>query len=90
MTLGYLEKHLPSFLFGKSKSVQYSYKLLFCLMVVVGAASQLTAVIGFSDAMIFAMLFPNMIGLIFLAPVVRNELKVFLGKIKSGEIIKVK
>ena len=41
------------------------------------------AVIDFSDAMIFAMVFPNVIGLFFLAPVVRDELKKFLDKIKT-------
>jgi len=90
VTWSYYGSQAWAYLFGKSPAVQYSYKILFCLMVIVGAASQLTAVIGFSDAMIFAMLFPNMIGLIFLAPVVRNELAVYLEKIRSGAIIKVK
>ncbi len=90
VTWSYYGMQAWSFLFGKSRSVQISYKVIFCLMVVVGAASQLDAVIGFSDAMIFAMLFPNMIGLVFLAPVVKNELKEYLEKIRTGAIIKVK
>ena len=72
-----------SYLFGRSKRVEYIYKGLFCLFVVVGAASQLGSVIGFSDAMIFAMLVPNMIGLFILAPKVRIELKKFMDKIKT-------
>lgn len=72
-----------SYLFGRSKKVEYIYKGLFCLFVIVGAASQLGSVIGFSDAMIFAMLVPNMIGLFILAPKVRDELKKFMNKIKS-------
>ena len=72
-----------SYLFGRSKRVEYIYKGLFCLFVVVGAASQLGSVIGFSDAMIFAMLVPNMIGLFILAPKVREELKKFMDKIKT-------
>lgn len=90
VTWSYYGGQAWSYLFGKSKAVQYSYKIIFCLMVIVGAAAQLPAVIGFSDAMIFAMLFPNMIGLIFLSPVVRNELKVYLEKIRTGAIIQVK
>lgn len=90
VTWSYYGMQAWSYLFGKSRSVQVSYKVIFCLMVIVGAASQLDAVIGFSDAMIFAMLFPNMIGLVFLAPVVRNELNVYLEKIRTGAIIKVK
>lgn len=72
-----------SFLFGRSKIVGNIYKILFCLFVIVGAASSLGSVIDFSDAMIFAMLVPNMIGLVFLAPKVRDELKTYLGKIKA-------
>lgn len=64
-----------SYLFGRSKRAEYIYKSLFCVFVVIGAAASLGAVVGFSDAMIFAMLVPNMIGLFILAPKVREELK---------------
>lgn len=72
-----------SFLFGRSKKTEYAYKVLFCLFVIVGAASQLESVINFSDAMIFSMLVPNMIGLFILSPVVRTELKKYMDKIKG-------
>ncbi len=71
------------FLFGRGKAADIVYKVLFLLFVVVGASISLGAVIDFSDAMIFAMVFPNVIGLIFLAPVVREELKKFMDKIKT-------
>ena len=61
------------FLFGKSKAADLMYKFLFCF-VVVGSAASLGSVIGFSDAMIFAMVFPNIIGLIILAPLSRKKL----------------
>ena len=73
-----------SYLFGRSKKMEYIYKLLFCVFVVIGAASSLNAVMGFSDAMIFAMLFPNMIGLFFLAPVVKKEFEKYMTAIKSA------
>lgn len=65
------------FLFGKGKVSDLLYKGLFLIFVVVGASISLGAVIDFSDAMIFAMVFPNVIGLILLAPQVREELKRF-------------
>lgn len=61
------------FLFGKGRTADLVYKILFCLFVVVGSAASLGSVINFSDAMIFAMVFPNIIGLILLAPVVKEE-----------------
>ena len=45
--------------------------------VAVGSATQLSAILDFSDAMIFAMALANMAGLYFLAPVVRAELEGF-------------
>jgi alanine or glycine:cation symporter, AGCS family len=72
-----------AYLFGRSKTAEYIYKGTFCMMVVVGAAMDLKPVMAFSDTSIFMMLFPNIIGLIFLAPVVRHELAVYLSKIKE-------
>jgi AGCS family alanine or glycine:cation symporter len=71
-----------TYLFGRSKITEYVYKLLFCIFVAVGAALSLGAVIDFSDAMIFAMMVPNMVGLFFLAPRVRDELKKYMDVIK--------
>jgi len=72
-----------AYLFGRSKNMEYIYKVLFCLFVIVGAAISLGSVIGFSDAMIFAMMVPNMIGLVLLAPKVKEELKKYLKAIKK-------
>ncbi|MFT5646880.1 MAG: AGCS family alanine or glycine:cation symporter [Aureispira sp.] len=66
------------FLFGKSKQADITYKLLFCVFVVIGSAASLNSVIGFSDAMIFAMVFPNVIGLLILAPVVKEEVAKYI------------
>ncbi|OMP31055.1 sodium:alanine symporter family protein [Mangrovimonas sp. DI 80] len=72
------------FLFGKGKTSDLVYKILFLFFVVVGSSISLGAVIDFSDAMIFAMVVPNIIGVIILAPIIRRE----LGKYK--EAIEVK
>lgn len=72
-----------TYLFGKTKRAEISYKVLFCFFVVVGSASSLGAVLNFSDAMIFAMMVPNMIGLVILVPQVRDELKRYMGMIKN-------
>jgi AGCS family alanine or glycine:cation symporter len=67
-----------AFLFGRTKQMEYAYKIIFCIFVVIGAAASLGSVIGFSDAMIFAMMVPNMIGLVLLVPKVRDELTRFM------------
>ncbi len=72
-----------TYLFGRSKRTEYTYKVIFCIFVIIGAAASLGSVIGFSDAMVFAMMVPNMVGLILLAPKVKEELKKYMEAIKS-------
>ncbi|MFT5725076.1 MAG: AGCS family alanine or glycine:cation symporter, partial [Bacteroidia bacterium] len=60
------------YLFGRGKTADIVYKIMFLLFVVIGAAATLDAVIKFSDAMILALVFPNMIGLLLLFPKVRE------------------
>tara|TARA_B100000767_G_scaffold101105_1_gene97103 strand:- start:1221 stop:2837 length:1617 start_codon:yes stop_codon:yes gene_type:complete len=71
------------YLFGKGKTADMVYKILFLLFVVIGAAATLDAVIKFSDAMILALVFPNMIGLLLLFPKVRDDMKKYLSAIKG-------
>lgn len=61
------------YLFGRGKWIDLSYKILFLLFTVLGAAITLEAVIKFSDAMLLALVFPNMIGLLILFPKVKDE-----------------
>ncbi|MCO6478628.1 MAG: alanine:cation symporter family protein [Phaeodactylibacter sp.] len=78
------------FLFGRNKVADYTYKILFCIFVILGSAASLTAVTDFSDAMIFAMAIPNLTGLLILMPKVRDEIKKYVKKIETGEIETVK
>ncbi|MEE9407661.1 MAG: alanine/glycine:cation symporter family protein [Polaribacter sp.] len=71
------------YLFGKGKTADMAYKILFLLFVIIGAAATLDAVIKFSDAMILALVFPNMIGLLLLFPKVRDEMKKYITAIRS-------
>lgn len=73
------------FLFGRSKWADLSYKVLFLTFVVIGAAATLDSVIKFSDAMILAMTFPNIIGLFLLAPKAKKELTRYLDAIRRKE-----
>ena len=51
--------------------------------VVIGAAASMSSIWKFSDAMIFAMIFPNMVGLFFLFPIVKKELEKYLNVIRK-------
>ena len=51
-----------------------------------GASSDMAAVTDFSDMMILCMAFPNIVGLVILAPEVRRDLVSYMRRLKSGEI----
>ena len=72
------------FLFGRSQLADMSYKILFLAFIVIGSAASLGSVLEFSDAMILAMVFPNMVGLLFLFPVVKKQLNRYLEAIRSS------
>lgn len=71
------------YLFGKSKKADLVYKVLFCGVVVAGAAIAPGNVIDFSDAGLLAMCFPNLIGVFILLPVVKSELRKFRSFVKQ-------
>ena len=71
------------YLFGRGRIADLTYKLIFCMFVIIGSAASMSSIWDFSDAMIFAMVFPNMIGLFFLFPVVKEQLNKYLEAIKS-------
>ena len=77
-----------TYLFGQSKTNEIVYKTIFCLFVIVGASISFGAVIDFSDAAMFAMSIFNIIGLYYLMPIVKKELKSFIARVDSGEIKK--
>ena len=78
------------FLFGKSKFAEYSYKLLFLVFIIIGSSVKLGAVLDFSDMMILAMAFPNILGLLILSKEVRKDLDEYYEKLKTGLIKKFK
>lgn len=74
ITWSYYGLQAWQFLFGRRELTAWIYKVIFCLIVVVGASSSMGNATDFSDASLFGMSIPNLIGVYFLLPVVRNEL----------------
>ncbi|MFN4762788.1 amino acid carrier protein [Gillisia sp. Q332] len=77
-----------TYLFGKSIKSEIVYKVLFLVFVVVGASVSLGAVLDFSDMMILAMSFPNIIGLYIMSGEVKKDLRDYVKKLKAGELYK--
>ena len=79
-----------TFLFGSSNKSKITYKLIFLIFIIIGSSVSLGAVIDFSDMMILAMAFPNILGLLILSKEVKFDMKDYFKKVKSGDIKKFK
>ncbi|MCE2509904.1 MAG: alanine:cation symporter family protein [Alphaproteobacteria bacterium] len=79
-----------TYLFGKTRVADHTFKIMFLCFTVVGSAMGLGSIIAFSDAMIFAMTFPNAIGLYLLAGKLRADLRSYWTRVKTGEIAPTK
>jgi AGCS family alanine or glycine:cation symporter len=90
ITWSYYGLQAWQYLFGKGNLAAWIYKVIFCVIVVVGASASMTHAIDFSDASLFAMSIPNLIGVYLLMPVVKRELMSFLAftkRVDQGETI---
>ena len=63
-----------TYLVGEGRAQDLGFKLFFCAFVVVGASIDLGAVVDLSDALVFVVAIPNLVGLYLMAPFVRQEL----------------
>jgi len=70
-------------LFGARSTVLY--KVLSVTCVFLGAIVHLGSVMDFSDMMILSMAFPNVIGLLLLAPSVKRDLDEYWRRYQAGE-----
>jgi AGCS family alanine or glycine:cation symporter len=78
------------YLFGESRRNHLIFQTLFVCFTVVGSSVGLASVMDFSDSMILGMAFPNIVGLLILAPEVRKDLKDYMKDLKTGVIKRYK
>ena len=76
-----------TYILGESQKAELVFKTIFCLFAGLGCMIQLDAVLDFSDALVFVIALPNILGLYILAPIIKRELKSYQERIASGEIV---
>ncbi|MCF8294956.1 MAG: alanine:cation symporter family protein [Bacteroidales bacterium] len=76
--------------FGNKKLMTLIYQFIFLGFIIVGSSSELGAVVDFSDMMILSMAFPNILGLIIMAPEIKADLNSYWTRLKNGEIKRYK
>lgn len=75
-----------TYLFGEGAAAQVLFKSMFCAFIALGCMIQLTAVLDFSDAMVFLIAIPNILGLYFYAPEVKREIADYMARVKAGQV----
>ncbi len=81
----YYGEKASAYLFGHGARVRLAYRLLFLAFVYLGTVTSLDNVLEFSDLMILSMAFPNVVGMVFLAPLVLRRSNEYMAKLKAGE-----
>ena len=79
-----------TYLFGEEERTQTIYKVIFCAFVALGCMVQLGPLLDISDAFVFLICVPNILGFYFLAPIAKREMESYLARIESGEIKRFK
>ncbi|WP_093797638.1 sodium:alanine symporter family protein [Streptomyces sp. Wb2n-11] len=88
LTWGYYGLKAWTYLFGRSRTSELTYKVIYTLFAVAGSLLTLQTLIDMADAVLFTLAVINIIGLYLLAPVVKRELDSFLEFVrarKAGE-----
>ncbi len=62
-----------TYLVGDHRGADLGFKLFFLVFVVLGSGIQLGSLIDLSDALVFVVAIPNLLGLYLLAPRIRRE-----------------
>lgn len=74
LSFSYYGKKTAGYVFGQSRTAERIYDAVYLVMIVVGASVSLDTVVRFSDAMFFLVTVPNLLGIYFLAKVLRREI----------------
>ncbi|MFC7814301.1 alanine/glycine:cation symporter family protein [Streptomyces sp. NPDC057367] len=83
LTWGYYGLKSWTYLFGRSRASEITYKVVYTLFAIAGSLLTLQTLIDLADAFLFSLAVINIIGLYLLAPVVRRELNSFLEHVRA-------
>ena len=75
-----------TYMFGERATL--AYRIIFVMFVVIGSVTSASNILDFSDLLILAMAFPNFIGLYLLHGKVREAIRDYVAKLRSGELDK--
>lgn len=66
------------YLWGEGKKRERLFQAMFCFVITFGSLIPFDAIIQFSDALLFLVCVPNIIGMYYLAPILKEDMNQFL------------
>ena len=84
---GYYGERCWGYLFGERSLI--IYKILFLMAIFIGSVANPVSVIDFSDGMLLAMAFPNLLGAYFLSGQVALDLKDYMRRLNNGQMLPI-
>ncbi len=76
------------YILGNSKASIMAYRIMFCVFVVMGCTLSFGNILRLTDALIFSMVFPNLIGLFILIPKIKEEVRNYKAHVKAVDLEK--
>ncbi|MFE9687192.1 alanine/glycine:cation symporter family protein [Streptomyces sp. NPDC006285] len=86
LTWGYYGLKAWSYLFGKTRTSEITFKVIWSVFVVLGSLLSLDSLISLADSALFLLSVFNIIGLYLLAPVVKRELASFTNFVRNRSV----
>lgn len=83
LSWSYYGERAADYVFGEKGILPY--KIVFCILAVVGSVNTLGPVLAFSDLMLGLMVIPNMIAIWLLFPKLKAETDAYFKKLKAGK-----
>jgi len=74
-----------TYLVGEGRLRALMFQLVFCGFIALGCMLELSAVLDFSDAMVFLIAVPNILALYLFAPMVKREVEHYVATIREQE-----
>lgn len=86
LAYAYYFEQAGTYIFGNSATTRWVLKAIWVIGPVIGASASLDAAISFADASFFLMAIPNLLGIYFLANVLRKEILSYRKAVSGGYI----
>ncbi|MGA5451998.1 alanine/glycine:cation symporter family protein [Streptomyces umbrinus] len=86
LTWGYYGLKAWTYLFGKSRTSEITFKIIWSVFVILGSLLSLDSLISLADSALFLLSVFNIIGLYLLAPVVKRELASFMDFVRGRSV----